>query len=114
MNRWGEIADINLPRDKVTGKTKGFGFIMYEDQRSTVMAVDNMNGASVLHRTVRVGPFSMSRVIRAEWTRWIIAGSIISRVRRTRKGNISSLMPRHTTLFHPPSKVWPFPSLVDL
>jgi RNA-binding motif X-linked protein 2 len=27
---------------------------MYEDQRSTVLAVDNMNGAKVLGRTVRV------------------------------------------------------------
>ena len=54
MGRWGEIMDINLPRDKETGKTRGFGFIMYEDQRSTVLAVDNMNGAQVLGRTIRV------------------------------------------------------------
>jgi RNA-binding motif X-linked protein 2 len=46
--------DVNLPRDKETGKTKGFGFLMYEDQRSTVLAVDNLNGASVLDRTLRV------------------------------------------------------------
>ena len=46
--------DVNLPRDKETGKTKGFGFLMYEDQRSTVLAVDNLNGAKVLDRTLRV------------------------------------------------------------
>lgn len=46
--------DVNLPRDKSTGKTKGFGFLMYEDQRSTVLAVDNLNGAKVLERTLRV------------------------------------------------------------
>lgn len=46
--------DVNLPRDKTTGKTKGFGFLMYEDQRSTVLAVDNLNGARVLDRTLRV------------------------------------------------------------
>ena len=45
---------MNLPRDKNTGKTKGFGFLMYEDQRSTVLAVDNLNGAKVLDRTLRV------------------------------------------------------------
>jgi RNA-binding motif X-linked protein 2 len=27
---------------------------MYEDQRSTVLAVDNLNGAAVLDRTLRV------------------------------------------------------------
>ena len=46
--------DVNLPRDKNTGKTKGFGFLMYEDQRSTSLAVDNLNGAKVLDRTLRV------------------------------------------------------------
>ena len=48
------MVDINLPRDKETGKTKGFGFLMYEDQRSTILAVDNLNGANVLDRTLRV------------------------------------------------------------
>ena len=43
-----------MPRDKVTGKPKGFAFIMYEDQRSTILAVDNLNGANVLERTLRV------------------------------------------------------------
>ncbi len=52
--RYGEVVDINLPRDKETGKTKGFGFLMYEDQRSTILAVDNLNGANVLDRTLRV------------------------------------------------------------
>ena len=43
-----------MPRDKETGKPKGFGFLMYEDQRSTVLAVDNLNGANILERTIRV------------------------------------------------------------
>jgi len=46
--------DLNMPRDKETGKTKGFGFLMYEDQRSTVLAVDNLNGAKVLEKILRV------------------------------------------------------------
>lgn len=46
--------DVNLPRDKQTGKPKGFGFLMYEDQRSTVLAVDNLNGAKVLDKVLRV------------------------------------------------------------
>ncbi|KAI0254813.1 hypothetical protein BJV78DRAFT_1183099 [Lactifluus subvellereus] len=54
FSQYGEVVDVNLPRDKETGKTKGFGFLMYEDQRSTVLAVDNLNGATVLERTLRV------------------------------------------------------------
>jgi len=54
FSQYGEVMDLNLPRDKDTGKTKGFGFLMYEDQRSTILAVDNLNGARVLEKTLRV------------------------------------------------------------
>lgn len=52
--RYGEIGNINMPRDKDTGKPRGFAFLTYLDQRSTVLAVDNLNGAKVLGRTLRV------------------------------------------------------------
>ena len=45
--RYGEIVNINLVRDKKTGKSKGFCFICYEDQRSTILSVDNLNGIKV-------------------------------------------------------------------
>jgi RNA-binding motif X-linked protein 2 len=45
--RYGEIVDLNLVREKGTGKSKGFCFVAYEDQRSTVLAVDNLNGFQV-------------------------------------------------------------------
>ncbi|TCD67513.1 hypothetical protein EIP91_012318 [Steccherinum ochraceum] len=54
FSQYGEIMDLNMPRDKVTGKPRGFAFLMYEDQRSTILAVDNLNGAKVLERTLRV------------------------------------------------------------
>lgn len=43
-----------MPRDKETGKPRGFAFLQYEDQRSTVLAVDNLNGGKVLGRVIRV------------------------------------------------------------
>ncbi|KAI1903589.1 hypothetical protein AGOR_G00028760 [Albula goreensis] len=54
FSQYGEIANINLVRDKKTGKSKGFCFICYEDQRSTVLAVDNFNGIKIKGRTIRV------------------------------------------------------------
>jgi len=54
FSQYGEVMDINMPRDKEKGKPKGFAFLMYEDQRSTVLAVDNLNGAKVLDKTLRV------------------------------------------------------------
>jgi RNA-binding motif X-linked protein 2 len=47
-------VDVNLVRDRETGKSKGFAFVAFEDQRSTVLAVDNLSGARVVGRTVRV------------------------------------------------------------
>ncbi|CAL0307747.1 unnamed protein product [Lupinus luteus] len=52
--QYGEVVDVNLVRDKGTGKSKGFAFIAYEDQRSTTLAVDNLNGAQILGRIIRV------------------------------------------------------------
>lgn len=54
FSQYGEIVNINLVRDKKTGKSKGFCFICYEDQRSTILAVDNLNGIKIKGRTIRV------------------------------------------------------------
>lgn len=45
---------MNLVRDKETGKSKGFAFLKYEDQRSCDLAVDNLGGATVMGRMLRV------------------------------------------------------------
>ncbi|KAL7739517.1 hypothetical protein ACLKA6_012661 [Drosophila palustris] len=54
FSQYGEIVNINLVRDSKTGKSKGFCFLCYEDQRSTVLAVDNLNGIKILDRSLRV------------------------------------------------------------
>jgi RNA-binding motif X-linked protein 2 len=41
-------------RDKETGKSKGFAFLKYEDQRSTDLAVDNLGGSVIMGRTLKV------------------------------------------------------------
>jgi RNA-binding motif protein, X-linked 2 len=40
--------------DEATGASKGFAFVKYEDWLSTVLAVDNLNGARLLGRQLRV------------------------------------------------------------
>lgn len=54
FSQYGEIVNINLLRDKKTGVSKGFAFLCYEDQRSTVLATDNLNGIKVAGRIIRV------------------------------------------------------------
>lgn len=54
FSQYGEPVHVNLVRDKDTGKSRGFAFLKYEDQRSTDLAVDNLSGATVLGRMLRV------------------------------------------------------------
>lgn len=54
FSQYGEIVNIHLVRDKESGKSKGFCFICYEDRRSTILAVDNLNGIKLLNRSIRV------------------------------------------------------------
>ena len=68
--QYGEIVDVNLVRDKTTGKSKGFAFLAYEDQRSTVLAVDNLSGAKVAGRIVRVEHVDNYKKKKAEVCAW--------------------------------------------
>lgn len=54
FSQFGSPTHLNLIRDRETGKSKGFGFLKYEDQRSCDLAVDNLTGADVLGRLLRV------------------------------------------------------------
>lgn len=54
FSQFGDVVDINLARDKETGKSLGFCFLAFENQRSTVLAIDNMVGFSVLGKPLRI------------------------------------------------------------
>ena len=50
----GEIEKLDMRRDPKTGKFMGFCFIKYEDQRSTILAVDNFTGVTFMDRIIKV------------------------------------------------------------
>ncbi|KAJ1503188.1 hypothetical protein HMI54_004799 [Coelomomyces lativittatus] len=57
FSQYGEILNLHLVRDQNQGHrgtSKGFGFIKYEDVRSTILAVDNLNHALLLDKRLRV------------------------------------------------------------
>lgn len=54
FSQYGEPVFLKLARDQETGKSKGFGWLKYEDQRSTDLAVDNLGGASISGRLISV------------------------------------------------------------
>jgi RNA-binding motif X-linked protein 2 len=54
FSQFGEPVWIKVARDKETGKSRGFCWLKYEDQRSTDLAVDNLGGATLMGRVLRV------------------------------------------------------------
>jgi len=54
FSQYGNPTHLNLVRDRETGKSKGFAFLKYQDQRSCDLAVDNLGGAQVMGRMLRV------------------------------------------------------------
>lgn len=77
--QYGEIVDVNLVKDKDTGKSKGFAFLAYEDQRSTVVAVDNLSGIKVAARTIRVEHVDDYKKKRKEVTNLFTSSCLVHR-----------------------------------
>lgn len=53
FSQFGQVEDCVLIRDKETGKSKGYGFVSYKQWESTVLAVENFNGTTILGRVIR-------------------------------------------------------------
>ena len=62
FSQFGEIVDCRLIRDRETGKSRGFAYLAYEDQRSTDLAVDNLNGSNVCERVLKVDHVHQYRI----------------------------------------------------
>lgn len=56
--------NINLIRDRKTGKSKGFGFLCYENQLSTDLAVDNFNGTKVIFYIICQNVYEIMKFIK--------------------------------------------------
>ncbi|KOG98893.1 U2 snRNP complex subunit IST3 [Saccharomyces eubayanus] len=54
FSEYGVPVDITLSRDENTGESQGFAYLKYEDQRSTILAVDNLNGVKIGGRALKI------------------------------------------------------------
>lgn len=54
FSQYGIPTHINLIRDRDTGKSRGFGYLKYEDHRLCVLAVDNFNGIKIMDKRIKV------------------------------------------------------------
>ncbi|KAL6950895.1 hypothetical protein ACO0QE_000177 [Hanseniaspora vineae] len=54
FSQFGNPVDLRLFHDSQTGCSSGFGYLKYEDQRSTILAVDNLDGVHLLGNFIKV------------------------------------------------------------
>lgn len=47
FEEYGTIISVRIMTDKATGKSKGYGFISYDNPDSANRAINHMNGFSV-------------------------------------------------------------------
>ena len=48
FSKFGNVSDCFIPKDRETGKAKGFGFVTFEDKRDADEAVAELNGFALV------------------------------------------------------------------
>jgi len=54
FSEYGEISSAKVIMDKVTGRSKGYGFVELEDNDAAQKAIEELNGAEYDGRTISV------------------------------------------------------------
>ncbi|ESO08793.1 hypothetical protein HELRODRAFT_97732 [Helobdella robusta] len=54
FEKYGEIGDVYIPRDRYTQESRGFGFVRFYDERDAEDAIDGMDGRIMDGRELRV------------------------------------------------------------
>ncbi len=56
FSRFGPLREATVVADRDTGRSRGFGFVTYENPADAAAAAREMNGAELDGRTLRVNP----------------------------------------------------------
>lgn len=62
----GKVVDVSLPRDRATGKVRGFGFVTFASSEEALRARDELDGSLQAGRSISVRPFSSEPPRRGE------------------------------------------------
>ncbi len=54
FEEYGEVASAKIIMDKVTNRSRGFGFVEMPDEESARQAISNLNGFTFLGKTLVV------------------------------------------------------------
>jgi len=53
---FGIVDSVRIVTDKLTGRSKGFGFVEMPDEEQAAQAIAKLNGATVQGRSIVVNP----------------------------------------------------------
>jgi RNA recognition motif-containing protein len=62
----GKVIDVSLPRDRATGRPRGFGFVTFSTNEEAASARDSLDGSLQAGRAISVRPFSSEPPRRGE------------------------------------------------
>jgi RNA recognition motif-containing protein len=54
FQQYGEVSSVNIITDKMTGRSKGFGFVEMSDESNAKEAINKINGYSFKGRNLKV------------------------------------------------------------
>jgi RNA recognition motif-containing protein len=54
FEEYGEVASVKIINDKLTGRSKGFGFVEMDDDDEAKKAIEELNNADLSGRNIKV------------------------------------------------------------
>jgi cold-inducible RNA-binding protein len=54
FKEFGEVTSAKVIMDRESGRSKGFGFVEFEDDNAAKAAIDKLNGSDIQGRTIVV------------------------------------------------------------
>ncbi|KDP36024.1 hypothetical protein JCGZ_09990 [Jatropha curcas] len=61
FSSFGEVTEVRIAYDKVSGRSRGFGFVNFTKEDEAISAKDAMDGKALLGRPLRVS-FALEKV----------------------------------------------------
>jgi len=54
FEQFGQVASVNIIKDRYSGQSKGFGFVEMESKSESDTAIEQLNGSLIKGRNVKV------------------------------------------------------------